>query len=189
MSTKRQTEVLIRGKLEIILKEYVNRKYDGRLASFTVTEDGSIRLFYDIELNEETESKEKLAAKTEIDERSRKKKIKEPECKVDDTILLYGIDEIGRESIEKYGHAWKIKVGGKERWYITPLLTRDSKKYFCGNEASPKKILSVSIPLEKDVNNIDRHFRVIAVCKFPKEFNAKKYHEALQKRGVNIREL
>lgn len=191
---KKSTAVIAISELEELIKGYVRTKFKGEMTKVnynSFSHDGTVRVYFDVEFDDDTdkalEEMKELEVKTEKTELS-KTKVKEPACTVDDTIIIFGITEEGKEIIERFGHVWRITNGKKDAWLISPR-PNIAGKYFRGREVRPKIYLNCVDTLEKDKESIKRRFRIIAVCKFPKVFSPKVYKEKLEGKGIDIKEL
>lgn len=191
MTTKRETAIVDLGLLERLLSSYVKRKYNGHLTKITTDTlhtEGTIRIYFDVEVSKNIEEFNKTIEDARNSELSNSK-IKEPKFKIDDTIVIFGRTEEGRDIVRRFGHVWKVIQGGVERWMIRPFGPKISGKYFCGTEKNKKIFTSTQHVLEKDPGSIKRKFTVIGACPFPKDFKWKEYQQALEAKGINIKEL
>lgn len=118
-----------------------------------------------------------------------KKRFSEPEFMIDDTVILIGITEEGRSLVGQFGNVWKLSTAATNpARYIMYSRHSEVQGKFSGKITGKGSSNGVA-NLHKDCNDPNRIFRVIGVCKFPKEFKWKEYWVMYEKMKIDIKKL
>jgi hypothetical protein len=174
------------SEIERILKMFIeNGNKDAKEIKFVTPLEEVMTERVVVDLYEEVikESKKEVEVKE-------KKKFVEPDIMIDDTVILIGITPEGKKIIKQYGNAWKLSTASQSEppRYIMYSRVDSLQGKFAGEVSGKRSVDGVAV-LTKDCNHPSRMFRVIGVCKFPKEFEWKLYWKAYEAKGIDIKSL